>query len=129
MTAMATTENDSFPGAPGLPIFYVPTLVWVGVTQVWKLLRVRTDEDWRIGKWCAGVLIVVCIAFVWSSLASPTHRECSQWTGEDCDFYESRPGPDSGSALLWLAAAAGLFAVTVIADQGKGDPAKQGLVS
>src|SRR2546425_11303080 len=94
-------QLPSIPGLPGLPIFYVPALVWGGVTLLFERLRVAKAVEEQIGRIVAAGLGVVCVALVWSSLASPTHRSCAENEGEDCVRYEIEAGPDMQSAFMW----------------------------
>jgi hypothetical protein len=94
-------QLPSIPGAPGLPNLYVPVMVWAGVDLLIKRLRIGEVVEKQIDKVVAAGLGVVCIAFIWSSLASPTHRSCAESDGEDCVRYEVEEGADTQSAFMW----------------------------
>jgi hypothetical protein len=92
-------QFPSVEGAPGLPNLYVPAIVWAGATFLFK--RVGAVVEAQMGRIVAAALAAVCVVFVWSSLASPTHQTCAESDGEDCVRYEVEAGPDTGSAFMW----------------------------
>ena len=103
----------SIPGAPGLPIFYAPPIVY------WLLMQGvrRLPETWaEIANKSSLILFAAgCAILCFGALSAPFHRVCVEGSGSrddfECDRYESRPGGDLAQALIWGAASLGALSI------------------
>jgi len=109
LTTPSIGRFPSFPGAPGLPLFYVPPIAYLLARL---LMRGLTDISAKRVTELALLLIAGgCAWFCFGALSTPFHRECVEGVRLssqefECDRYALRPGADLEAAALWGGSAA-----------------------
>lgn len=115
VTVVDPTNFPSLPGLSGLPIFYMPAVVYFTVdTLLSKVLHLEARQVAVTNQLSAWTAFGACVVLVWMSLTSPTHSTCVEGTRisreeYECDRYEVVAGPDVEHALWWAFLAAMAF--------------------
>jgi hypothetical protein len=100
-------------GDPFLPSGTIRLPVIVGLTVGAGVLLLRVWTGWQrnpygLGRVSAGVAAGILIAMAYRDATLPTHSQCVNGVGgrdPECFEYAEVPGPDIGSAAMWLVGA------------------------